>query len=98
MRNEIAGEIAVEVGYIFDDSVWGNGYAIEAARSCVDFAYQRFGINRLYATIRPENISSVRVAEKLGMMKVGDCVKIYRDIEMPHHVFMLEKKEEQEWP
>ena len=90
MTNEIGGETVVEIGYIFDDAVWGQGYAIEAARACVDLAFDRFGLRRLYATIRPENMASVKLAEKLGMRKTGRYVKVYQGKEMTHDIFVLQ--------
>lgn len=36
MKSEIKGESIVEIGYIFNNTVWGRGYAIKAARTCVD--------------------------------------------------------------
>ena len=92
MKSELGGENIIEVGYIFDDSIWGQGYAIEAARACADLAFNRFDINKLYATIRPENEASAKVAVKLGMKKTGSYVKIYRDKEMPHDIYMIDKK------
>ena len=91
ITSELHDEPIVEIGYIFDDSVWGHGYAIEAARACVALAFNRFGIEKLYATIRPENEASVKVAVKLGMQKTGQYIKVYRDKEMPHDIYELEK-------
>jgi RimJ/RimL family protein N-acetyltransferase len=90
MKSDINGETVVEIGVIFDDTVWGRGYAVEASRACVDLAFNRIGIDKLYATIRPENTASVRLAEKLGMRKIGEYIKTYREKEMPHDVFVLE--------
>ena len=94
MKSEVNGENVVEIGYIFDDAVWGWGYAIEAVRACVDLAFHQFGLDRLYATIRPENAASVRLAEKLGMRKTGEYVKTYKDKEMPHDIFVLKEPKE----
>ncbi|GHU50200.1 hypothetical protein AGMMS49975_00750 [Clostridia bacterium] len=47
----------------------GQGYGIEAVHACVDLAFNRFRLNRLHTTIRPENAASVRLVEKLGMKK-----------------------------
>jgi len=77
----------VEIGYIFDDSVWGQGYATEAARACVDLAFHEFGLEQVYATNRPKNKASVRLAERLGMQKVGEYLKTYHDKEMPHDIY-----------
>jgi len=65
-----------EVGYRFLKTYWGQGIATEAARACVDFAREDLGIDKLIALIVPENIASVRVAEKLGMSK-GPLIHIY---------------------
>ena len=67
-------------------------YAIEAARACVDLAFKRFGVEKLYATIRPENEASVKVAVKLGMQKTGQYIKGYQGKDMPHDIYVLEKE------
>jgi len=92
INSELHDEPIVEIGYIFDDSVWGHGYALEAVRACTDLAITRFDIDKLYATIRPENEASVKVALKLGMQRIGQYIKTYQDKEMPHDIYMLEKK------
>ncbi|GHV39820.1 hypothetical protein FACS189490_04020 [Clostridia bacterium] len=91
MKSEIDGVTVTEIGYVFDNEFWGRGYAIEAARACVELAFNRYGLDKLYATIRPENAASVKLAEKLDMRKIGSHTKIYQDKEMPHDVFLLEK-------
>ena len=88
-------EIVTEIGYIFDDAVWGQGYAFEAARACVDLAFDRFSIDTLYATIRPENKASVKVALRLGMRKIGEYVKTYQGKDMLHDIYILFKDA---WP
>ena len=95
MKSEVNGENVVEIGYIFDNTAWGNGYAIEAARACVELAFREYGLDKLYATIRPENTASVRVAEKLGMRKTGQYVKTYQGKEMPHDIYILENMKEE---
>jgi len=94
MKSEVNGENVVEIGYIFDNTAWGHGYATEAARACVDLAFGEIGLEKLYATIRPENTSSVKVAEKLGMRKTGQYVKTYQGKEMPHDIYVLENEKE----
>ena len=94
INSELLDEPIVEIGYIFDDSVWGHGYAVEAARACVDLAFNRFGFDKLYATIRSENDASVKVAVKLGMQRTGQYIKTYQDKEMPHDIYVLEKNKE----
>ena len=65
-----------EVGYRFLKEYWGRGIGTEAARVCVEFARDDLAVEKLVALIVPENIASVRVAEKLGMTK-GPLIHIY---------------------
>lgn len=91
IKNEINGNNITELGYIFDDGAWGQGYAAEAARACVELAFGQFALSELYAMIRPENAASVKLAVKLGMRKTGEFIKTYQGKEMPHDIYTLEK-------
>jgi len=94
LKNAVNGDSIVEIGYIFDDTVWGNGYALEACHSCVDLALKYYRIDKLYATIRPENTASAKLTLKLGMMKIGEFEKFYQGKAMPHDIYLLEIKPE----
>jgi RimJ/RimL family protein N-acetyltransferase len=64
---EQAGEHAeTELGWALARRHWGHGYATEAARAVREWAYAERGIERLISLIAPDNVRSVRVAEKLG--------------------------------
>ena len=65
-----------EVGYRYLKEYWGRGIGTEAARACVEFARTDLDIKKLIALIIPENIASVKVAEKLGMRR-GPLIHIY---------------------
>jgi len=65
-----------EVGYRYLKQYWGRGIGTEAAKVCVDFARDDLKVEKLVALIIPENIASIRVAEKLGMTK-GPLIHIY---------------------
>ncbi|HKD16195.1 MAG TPA: GNAT family N-acetyltransferase [Candidatus Angelobacter sp.] len=69
---EVEDEKAIEVAYHVRRDLWGNGYATEAARACIEFAFNKLGAQRVISMIRPENVSSRRVAEKNGLT----CEKI----------------------
>ncbi|HET9181884.1 MAG TPA: GNAT family N-acetyltransferase [Candidatus Angelobacter sp.] len=64
---DVEGDFDFELGWHVRRDLWGRGYATEAARACIDCAFSRFGAERVIALIRPENLSSCRVAEKNGM-------------------------------
>ncbi|MFJ8991098.1 GNAT family N-acetyltransferase [Streptomyces sp. NPDC102279] len=64
---EIEGVTELEVGYHVRADLQGNGCATEAAMACRDHARDALGATRLIAIIRPDNLSSQRVATKIGL-------------------------------
>lgn len=72
-----------ELGWVLRRSAWGQGYAAEAARSCVEWGLSEFDVPYLTAMINPENTRSIRVAERLGLaplrndLLLGDPVVVY---------------------
>jgi RimJ/RimL family protein N-acetyltransferase len=64
----------VELGFAFDPRQQGHGYATEAARAMVDWAFSA-GFHRVYGRLEPRNLASARVLEKLGMRKEGHLVE-----------------------
>jgi RimJ/RimL family protein N-acetyltransferase len=57
----------VEVGWALAPEFWGQGFAAEAGRACVDWGFENLDVPYLTAMIRPENHRSIRVAERLEM-------------------------------
>ncbi len=64
---EVEGRMELEIGYHVNRERWGQGFATEAARVVMDYAFQRFDVDRVVSMIRPENTASRRVAEKNGL-------------------------------
>ena len=60
-----------DLGYELSPEHWGRGYATEAARAMVDFAFSELQLHRVWAECVPENTASRRVLEKLGMRREG---------------------------
>ena len=56
-----------EIGFIFDRAHQGLGYATEAARAFLAFAFERIGFHRVIGRTEARNTASARVLEKLGM-------------------------------
>ena len=69
---EVDGRLELEVGYHMRSDVQGRGYATEAAAACRDLARDELHVQQLVAIIRPDNASSRRVAEKIGMQRIED--------------------------
>nr|MDQ5838656.1 GNAT family N-acetyltransferase [Acidobacteriota bacterium] len=51
---------------------WGRGYATEAARASVEYAFTKLDQTRVISLIAPENAASIRVAERLGERPTGE--------------------------
>ena len=66
------------LGYCYEDAVWGSGYATEAARELLGWAFDTLDLNRVQAETDTRNVASARVLEKLGFVREGtlreDCV------------------------
>ncbi len=62
----VDGVRELEVGYHVLPHRQGEGLASEATAACLAFARGR-GVRRVIAIIRPDNVASRRVAEKIGL-------------------------------
>jgi len=56
----------LEVGWLLARPRWGNGFATEAGRAAIGYAFDTLGAECVISLIGPENDASVRVAERLG--------------------------------
>ncbi len=66
-RQQVEGESFYEIGYHLRRDFWGQGLATEAAIACRDWGFTHLETERLISLIRPENLRSRRVAERMGM-------------------------------
>ena len=60
-----------ELGYWVGAEQWGRGYATEASRAVIDYAFGPLDLARVVAHCLTRNPSSRRVMEKLGMQFEG---------------------------
>jgi len=60
-----------ELGYCLDREVWGKGYATEATKAMIGFAFHQLDLRRVTATCDAQNKASARVLVKSGMRKEG---------------------------
>ena len=61
----------VEVGFFLEKSAWGKGYATEACRRLLRFAFEETPLDEVVATLYLENVSSRHVLEKCGLVYKG---------------------------
>lgn len=81
------GEV-LEVGYLFERFYWHHGYATEAARAFMDYAFNNLGADEVSSLIRDTNEASMNVARRNGMHPVDEDVKVYKRLRMRHVRFM----------
>jgi len=58
----------VEILFAFFKDFWAKGFATEAANACLKFGFEELLFEKVFAATHPENTSSRRVLEKLGMV------------------------------
>ena len=68
---ETHGAHHADMGYVIRPERCGHGFASEAAAAILHFGFCTLGLHRIQAACRPENLASVRVLEKIGMIREG---------------------------
>ncbi len=64
-------DAAVEIGYSLYPEARGQGFATAALRLVVAIALARPGVRVARVTAEPDNVDSIRVAERAGMARAG---------------------------
>lgn len=62
---------SAELGYWIGKPFWNRGYATEAVKAVVDYAFCILGLNRVYSRYMKKNPASGRVLAKCGFMHEG---------------------------
>lgn len=62
----------IELGYRFRSSAWGQGYATEACKAVMGYAFCSLGLPEVLAVIDSDNAPSRRVTERLGFEFQGE--------------------------
>ena len=57
----------VDLGYRFFRKYWGQGYATESGKACLEYGFKKLHLKTIVTRAMKDNIGSVRVMEKLGM-------------------------------
>jgi ribosomal-protein-alanine N-acetyltransferase len=68
--NLITETSEVEVDFVLAKDCWGNGYATEAAKAALAYGFGILKLDRIIALVKPDNIASRRVIEKIGMQYI----------------------------
>ncbi len=84
-----------ELSYAIDAPYQNQGYATEAVDGMLGFAFDRAGLDYVIACVEPDNLASVRVAEKNGMAPMAEGRFRYRLVRrylMPALMWRFHKK------
>ncbi len=83
------------IGYWVDQAYAGRGIIPRAVALVIDHCFGPVGLHRIEVAIRPENTSSLRVVDKLGIKEIGFAPRFlhidgdWRD----HRLFAITKEE-----
>jgi RimJ/RimL family protein N-acetyltransferase len=83
----------IEVGWHVAKRHWGRGIATEMGRALLQRGFEVLDLELLHAVVDPSNPASQRVAEKIGMRRVGRT-RAYYDQEVER--FEMRREEWQE--
>lgn len=86
-----SGELIGQFGYLLRAEYWHKGYATEAAIACKEYAFNILNFDKVYSIIRDTNIPSQKVALRNDMREIANFIKHYRNIDMLHLVFCVDK-------
>ncbi len=68
----------LEIGWMLAPASWGKGYATEALQAALDWGRKHLGAQRVIALTAPENIASMRVAQKCGFVEHARILSLGR--------------------
>ena len=57
----------VDIGFAFLPAYWSKGYALEAATAVLELGMRSHGLKRVVAITNPDNATSIRLLERLGL-------------------------------
>lgn len=84
---KINNQYRPEVGYHINKNFWKQGYAKEAGKAVIEWAFKNTTFNTLYSYMTSENIPSQNTAKSIGM----SFLEQYLDDGIPHHVYYIER-------
>jgi RimJ/RimL family protein N-acetyltransferase len=88
----VDGAPFVEVGWHIRRDHWNKGFATEAGLASRDWGFDNLDITNLISLVRPENVASWRVAEKLGLTVSGTTLRGPQN-EWEHRIYRITREE-----
>ncbi len=88
LKQNVNGRDYVEVGYHFLKKHWGKGYAPEAAKMFISYAFKNNISDEIISIINVNNTRSQRVAQKNGLSSIKQEIWNGEDV----YIFAVQKK------
>jgi ribosomal-protein-alanine N-acetyltransferase len=60
-----------DVGFALLPRFWNRGYALEATNAVMSYARTALKLSKLLAVVKPDNVSSIKLLERLGFCQEG---------------------------
>ncbi len=82
----------VEIGYVLNPLFWKKGYATEAVKRIIEYAFDELDIHRIEARLMDGNTASEKVLKKCGLKYEGtgkDEIFIKEEFKTLHHYSLL---------
>lgn len=91
---EMAGQR--QIGWSFAERHWGNGYATEAARAALAYAFGPLGLGHIWSQTSDSNAASTRMMHRLGFSRRAELDYVdpdYPGRDNPTTVWRLERND-----
>ncbi|MHA3126721.1 GNAT family N-acetyltransferase [Legionella pneumophila] len=89
---------AIEIGWRLSSKHWNQGYATEAAKAALDYAFRKLNLDEVVSFTSELNKSSIRVMQKIGLHTNSednfDNPKVPTDSPLMGHVLYRLKRSE----
>jgi ribosomal-protein-alanine N-acetyltransferase len=85
----------VEIGWRLDHRFWNKGYATEGAKRCLDYGFNRLGLNEICSFTSKLNKPSINVMKKIGLTEQGAFLhpNVNEDNPLrPHVLYKIDRK------
>ena len=74
IRRESQTSCIANLGWAINPEFQSKGFATESAKALIQFGFEQLKLRVIYATCDTRNIASMKVMEKLGMIRVGHLI------------------------
>lgn len=69
--NNLPGNAGVEIAYLLSQKYWHRGFATEISSATLKYGFEILGFKKIFALCYPDNLASINVLNKIGMIPEG---------------------------